>query len=107
MQFRGVDRATGLMVELEALAYRDYPVYEWTCWLENTGKAETPLISDVMGGHFAVRGEAPHLHHGAGDNCTQANFETMVTPLPPGATVHLEPVGGRPCNGCFPYLPPG
>lgn len=104
MRFRGVDPGTGLVVEVEALAYRDYPVYEWTLWLENAGKADTPIVSEVMGGDFSVRGAAPVLHHGTGDDCTQANYETIVTPLSPGSAVHLEPRGGRPCNGSFPYL---
>ncbi len=104
MRFTGTDPATGLRIELEVLAYHDYPVYEWTLWLENAGSADTPIISEVKGGEFAMNGESPVLHHGTGDNCTQANYETIKSSLPPGATVHLEPNGGRSCNGNFPYL---
>ncbi|MHB0935015.1 MAG: alpha-galactosidase [Armatimonadota bacterium] len=104
MRFSGADPATGLRVELDALVYHDFPVYEWTLWLENTGDADTPVISEVRGGEFAVNGESPVLHHGTGDHYAQDNFETVRSPLPPGETVHLEPYGGRSCNGCFPYL---
>jgi len=104
MRFTGTDPATGLRVELEALAYNDFPVYEWTLWLENTGNTDTPIISEVRGGEFTVSGSSPVLHHGTGDHCTQENFETIMTPLTPDQTVHLEPIGGRPCDGCFPYL---
>lgn len=104
LRYVGTDPATGLRIELEALAYRDYPVYEWTLWLENTGSADTPVISDVRGGDVTLAGVSPVLHHGTGDHCTQENFETVVTPLTPGTAVHLEPIGGRPCDGCFPYL---
>jgi len=104
MRFVGTDPATGLRIELEALAYSDYPVYEWTLWLENMGSADTPVISEVKGGDFSVGGISPVLQHGTGDHCTQENFETITTPLPPGEEVHLEPIGGRPCDGNFPYL---
>jgi len=104
MLFEGTDPATGLLVELDALAYSDYPVYEWTLWLENTSSADAPVLSEIMGGDFSVAGVSPVLHHGTGDHCTEANFETVTTPLPPGEAVHLEPIGGRPCDGSFPYL---
>jgi len=104
LRFAGVDADTGLQAEVEALVYKDYPVLEWTLWLENTGTSDTPIISDVMGGDFSVNGEAPVLQHGTGDSCTHANFETLQSPLPAGQSVHLEPTGGRPCNGNFPYL---
>ena len=104
MRFSGTDPATGLRIELDTLVYNDFPVYEWTLWLENTGCADTPIISEVKGGDFSVEGTSPVLHHGTGDHCTQENFETIITPLPPGEAVHLEPIGGRPCDGNFPYL---
>ena len=104
MRCSGTDPATGLRVELEALVYLDYPVYEWTLWLENTGSTDTPIISEIHGGEFVIIGASPVLHHGTGDHCTQENFETIMTPLPPGEAVHLEPIGGRPCDGSFPYL---
>ena len=103
-RFIGVDGDSGLQVEVEALVYNDYPVVEWTLWLQNTGASDTPIICEVMGGDFAVDGRAPVLHHGTGDSCTHENFETRQSPLPPGRSVHLEPTGGRSCNGSFPYL---
>ena len=54
MRFTGTDLATGLRVELEVLSYNDFPVYEWTLWLENTGNTNTPIISEVRGGEFTV-----------------------------------------------------
>ena len=104
LRFSGTDPATGLRIEVEVLAYHDFPVYEWTLWLENAGNADTLIISEVRGGDFSVKGTSPVLHHGTGDHCTRDNFETHLTPLPPGETVHLEPIGGRPCDGNFPYL---
>lgn len=104
MLFEGVDPATGLRVQLEVQAYRDYPVYEWTLWLENTGNVDTPVISDVMGGDFTLRAGSPVLHHGTGDNCTKENYQTIAVPLSPGAVTSLAPSGGRSCNGSFPYL---
>ena len=104
MLFKGTDPDTRLLVEIEALAYSDYSVYEWTLWLENTGSTDTPIISEIMGGDFSVEGISPVLHHGTGDHCTHANFETVMSPLPPGEAAHLEPIGGRPCDGSFPYL---
>ena len=37
--WQGQDSATGLTIRVEGLVYQDYPVVEWTVWLENTGRA--------------------------------------------------------------------
>lgn len=44
---RWTDPKTGLEVRCVAVDYADYPAVEWTLRLRNTGKQDTPLLSDL------------------------------------------------------------
>lgn len=101
------DPETGLEVAVEAIEYLDYPTVEWLARLRQTGAADTPPITalrplDVSferhaGGEFTA-------HRIRGDDCTPRSYEPLRDELPPGATLGLASVGGRPTNGAFPAV---
>jgi len=100
----GTHADTGLVVRVEVLEYRDFPVVEWVVWLTNTGDAPTPIISDVQALDAAFTGIDPVIHHCNGDFYSETGYTPQETPLPAGAKLALIPTGGRPCDGAFPYF---
>jgi alpha-galactosidase len=100
------DPKTGLEVRCTAVEYADFPVVEWTVFLRNTGKTDTPIIENIQalnarwerpdGGEFVLRGIK-------GDFCAPDSYEPYETVLGPNAAQKFAPWGGRPTNGLFPY----
>ena len=102
--YEGTDDTTGLTIRVECFEYLDYPVVEWTAWFTNTGTAKTPLLSDILAIDASFEGSAPILHHCSGDRAAEDSYVLEETPLPTGEAIELAPVGGRPCDGAFPYF---
>ena len=42
------DAETGLVARCVAIEYRDFPTVEWVLYLENTGRADTPVLADIQ-----------------------------------------------------------
>lgn len=100
------DPETGLEVRWEGVAYGDYPVVEWTVYLENKGAADTPIIEALrpLDVHLDRGGDEEYLlHHWNGTLITEEDFATKQTSLPPGETLDLRPAGGRATGGNWPY----
>lgn len=101
------DPKTGLVVRCVAVQYSDFPVVEWTLYFKNTGRQDTPIITNIQaldivlnhgrGGHFL-------LHHAKGSQDRVDDFEPLMTPLPPKSSLTIAPHGGRPSNGAMPYF---
>ncbi|HQE83239.1 MAG TPA: alpha-galactosidase [Candidatus Hydrogenedentes bacterium] len=99
------DSKTGLEVRCVSVEYADFPVVEWTIYLRNAGKEDTPLIENIQaldarwersdGGEFVLRGIK-------GDYCVPDSYEPYEMTLGPNATQKLAPEGGRPTNKAFP-----
>lgn len=100
------DPDTGLLVRCIAVAYQDFPTIEWTVYLENTGKADTPLIADLQGldTRVELEGQTCILHHSIGSPCTATDYRPLVTELGVGATKTITTSGGRPTNSDMPYF---
>ena len=102
------DPRSGLRVTAEAGVYKRYPAVDWVLRFENTGKRDTPILEDVQALDVALAmGDARQpavLHHLAGDDCSPRSFTPLESRLPSGGTIHLEPQGGRPSNGAFPFF---
>ncbi len=100
------DPKTGLEVRCVAVEYADFPVIEWTVYLRNAGKGDTPILEKIQaidgrweradGGEFVLRGIK-------GDSCTPDSYEPYETALGPNAVQEFAANGGRPTNGSFPY----
>ena len=88
-----------------SVEYADFPVVEWTIYLRNAGKEDTPLIENIQaldarwersdGGEFVLRGIK-------GDYCVPDSYEPYEMTLGPNATQKFAPEGGRPTNKAFP-----
>jgi alpha-galactosidase len=100
------DPATGLVVTCRAIEYGDYPTVEWTLFFENTGKADTPIISDIrpLDVAFARKANSEFaLHWHTADNCAQDSYAPHVEPLGPDTLKQFASAGGRPTTGGYPY----
>ncbi len=108
---RLLDAATGLAVRCVGRSYPDYPVVEWTLWLENTGTTDTPLIEDLHALDTTFRryawpgNEAEFdLHHFVGSPCAPQDFQPLLSRLGPGSDLTLSGAGGRPTNSTWCYM---
>ncbi len=110
------DPQTGLAVRCIAVQNHKYPVVEWTLWLENTGTADTPQLSDVRAVDTVLIQPDPvakaryepamKLHYFMGDYFSPNGYEPIEHIFYDNAqcdTLTLSPKGGRPTNMAFPY----
>ena len=99
------DPATRLEVRLVAVEYADFPVVEWTGYLQNGGGEATPVLSEVQGMdlEFQAPKDAFVLRTTRGDDCSAASYQPIVLALDRQAR-DFAPNGGRPTTGAFPYF---
>jgi len=101
------DPDTGLVVELRAKAFADFPVVEWVATLSNQGDRPTPVISKLKGLDSQFRGEPKHgytLHHNLGSRTLVDDFAPKRTALEPDAAVTISTAGGRPAMANLPFF---
>ncbi|MCM8768537.1 MAG: alpha-galactosidase [Candidatus Omnitrophica bacterium] len=110
---RYTDLSTGLVIRCEAITYRDFPVVEWTLYLKNTGKKDTPVIENLLPVDILLsRGELgeaksvgrPVLHYAKGSLCTAEDYRPLKKELAPGSSVYIATSGGRSCNAHLPFF---
>lgn len=101
------DAQSGLVARCVAVEYGDFPTVEWTVYLKNAGKSDTPMIESLQAldarWERSVAGEFT-LHHHTGDNCTPDSYQPHATRLEPGSQRRFSSSGGRPTTGAFPYF---
>ena len=97
------DKTSGLQVRCIATEYAEFPVVEWTLWLKNTGKANTPIIENFQGLDFTLQreGTAEFVLHGVrGDSCVAESFRPYALPLGPDVVKRCSPpVAGDKVSG--------
>ena len=96
------DPKTGLEIRCVAVEYSDYPAVEWTVYLRNIGKQNTPILSDLQGIDTTFRRTSAGefvLHGNKGDWCVAEGYEPYRRPLDPDSVLRFSPDGGRPTNG--------
>jgi len=101
------DPETGLVVRCAAVEYDDFPALEWTLYLRNTGKTDTPILSDLTPLDIQLHREGEEefvLHHNKGARATGTDYEPYATVLGLREAVTLSTIGGRPSNGALPYF---
>ncbi len=101
------DPASALVVRCVAVEYRDFPTVEWTVYLRNDGKADSPLVTafrslDTRIGVSTV--VPPTLHHWTGTLVNRHDYEPHDSTLERGKPMELTSREGRPCAGVFPYF---
>ncbi len=78
------DRNTGLECRCNLKEYADFPALEWVASFRNTGKKDTPILSDIMALDvlFPLDPGAPcQVHHARGGLTQKDDFEPLATPL--------------------------
>jgi len=97
------DRGTGLQMRCVAVEYADFPVVEWTLWLKNTGKENTPLLENIQGldARFERTADGEFvLHDIRGDSCVAESFRPYAHTLGPDAVKRFSPpVAGEKVSG--------
>jgi len=96
----------GLSVRCVAVAYKDYPVVEWTPYFANTGAADTAVLSDINAIDVALPVPAGDvtLHSHIGDICAPESYQPRAEVLKPGTERAIANTGGRPTQSEFPYF---
>ena len=101
--YEGTDPETGLSLRVECIEYTNYPVVEWTGWLENKSDAPTPIISDILALDNKFEGKLPVLTHCNGDTNGKDQYTQTETNLG-SDDICFAPEDGRPCDHAFPYF---
>ena len=92
------DEKTGLQVRMVATEYPGFPVVEWTVWMRNEGKANTPIIESIQGLETSFDRDSTDefvLHGLWGDSCLAESFRPYSLTLGPDAVKRCSP----PVNG--------
>ncbi len=100
------DPKTGLEVRFDGLEFTDFESVEWTVYLTNKGKENTPIIErlQAIDAGFTRANESEYLlRHWKGTMVTADDFEPLQTTLEPGKTAEFRPSGGRCTGGNWPY----
>jgi len=101
------DPSTGLQVRCVGIEYLNYPTVEWTLHFRNTGKEDTPILSNIQALDTRFeRNDAGEftLHSNTGDLCTPDSYEPHAETLAPRADKRIANTGGRPTQSAFPYF---
>jgi alpha-galactosidase len=101
------DLPTGLQLRAVVIQYEDFPTLEWTLYLKNTGRTNTPLIEKIQALELELlRGQSGEflLHHHIGSPADGNDYGPLETRLGPGATKRLGGAGGRPTNTDWSYF---
>ena len=86
---------------------RRSPSIEWRTTVTNTSSERSGMLADLRPLDLVidvVSGAAPAVHRWNGSRCQVDDFQPHTEALTDGATVHLEPVGGRSSDGAFPFF---
>lgn len=102
------DPATGLVVRCVAVEYRDFPTLEWTLYFKNSGKADTPILENILPlDEWAGPGRDNDrcvLHHNTGSPANRSDYAPLETVLAPGTSKRISAAGGRPTNSDLSYF---
>ena len=93
---------TGLLVEVHRTSFHDVAAVDWVCYLENRGKADTPILDNFLpldADLLKVAGKATvTLRSSEGDHNHPTAFMPHDEPLDVGTFRHFAAHGGRSSN---------
>jgi len=101
------DPETGLEVRCVTIAYRDFPVVEWTVYFRNTGSAPTAILENIQALDVTWQREEAQeflLHHGVGSPADGSDYGPLESPLGPTFVKRISAAGGRPTNSDLSYF---
>lgn len=94
------DPATGLELRVEFITYRNWPVVEWTAFLQNNGEGNSPEMRALQAADVFFEGSEFTLHGIEGDTCTAQSFAPYEWKAKPGMTRIFSPGPcGKSTNG--------
>lgn len=101
------DRDTGLETSMETVQFKDWPAVEWVVHLTNTGGTNTPVLEEIQALDAVLpqlSGNAKALHWAKGALASFDDFAPQELALKPGASLRLEPGGGRSSSQVLPFF---
>jgi alpha-galactosidase len=101
------DPKTGLAVCCIGVEFADFPAVEWVVSFRNTGRQDTPILEGIRAfdGLLPLTGAGgATLHWANGAIAWMEDFAPQTTPMPIGATMHLEPKDGRSSGSVLPFF---
>ena len=90
---------SGLEFTIESVLYPDYNAYDWTIYIANNGKDNSPVVSNLNAADMTFQGEAPVLRGSVGDN---AGWEPYIVNVE--GKVTKQPTNGRGTQGDSSYF---
>ncbi len=85
------DPATGLELRVEIITYQNWPVVEWTAFLQNNGGGNSPELRGLQTADVFFEGSEFTLHGIEGDSCSANSFAPYEWQAKPGMTRIFSP----------------
>ena len=101
------DPATGLRVTVVYTTFKDFPAVEWVVRFKNEGRADTPIIENVLiaSVRFDDWPEGPAmLYRARGSDAVREDFGPIEDPLGLAAEVSFGTRGGRSSDAALPFF---
>ena len=98
---------TALDVTIVIVEYTDFPTVEWTMYLKNCGKSDTPTIENLCPLDAKLPGKDGSdfvLHHNVGSICQKNDYQPLSDIIAPNTTRRITTSGGRSSNSDLPYF---
>jgi len=92
------DSATGLRLTVVYTLFKDYPAVEWVARFRNEGRAETPVIADVLACSAvmdSLAGGPLILYRARGSSAERSDFAPIEDVLAAKGEVRFGPTAGR------------
>lgn len=96
------DSKSGLKVECSSTHYPEFGVEEWMLRFTNTGKKNSPVISNLKILNLSEKKSDWKLYYSNGSLCTENDFLPFTSEL--SEPVHLQNEDGRSSSGHFPFF---
>lgn len=104
--FSYTDVKTGLVINCTVTSFTDFNAVELDFRLKNAGKIQTPILESIKSMDYVISGIGKtDLHWSKGELFTNDSYMPQDKSFEKiGASLHLEPNGGRSSNGIFPFF---
>ncbi len=101
------DPKSGLEVKCVSVSYSDFPATEWTVYLKNRGRQDTPIIENLLAvdEDFSHDGRSEFvLHHNVGSPANRSDYQPLETLLGRNSSKRISAAGGRATNSDMSYF---
>jgi alpha-galactosidase len=103
--FTRTDPVTHMECAVTLKHYKLFPVVEWTANFKNNGTVDSPILENIRSMDLSFpAADGLFLHHNTGDHAAEDSYESHLTEIIPGDSLHFAPQGGRPTDKAWPYF---